>query len=338
MVYVTTADATGKDFVLASGRTVSGKVTRSGGVGLEDVEVSAYDQAGEGVGGTWTGADGTYTIRGLLPGSYKLATANDQGYLDEWYDNIVYQGNWDGTGATLVNVTATNATNKNFLLALGRTISGTVTSSGNVPLEEVYVDAYDLAGDYITSAWTAANGAYVLRGLLPGEYKIATDNWQGYVDEWYGPGRILRAGNEDGIGAMAIPVVLDNASGFDFHLQEGFTISGAVTDFSTSLALEGWEGRVEFFNAAGTSFGEYWIGPGETLYESWPLPPGTYYLRTRNNAGYMDMWWDGLLCRDYGLGDADPVDIISANAIGIDFSLCWGRSRWCKIIRHVVLT
>lgn len=43
-----------------------------------------------------TGAFGVHKLTGLPPDFYKIYMHNNQGYLDEWYDNLIYQGNWDG--------------------------------------------------------------------------------------------------------------------------------------------------------------------------------------------------------------------------------------------------
>ncbi len=81
---------------------------------------------------------------------------------------MVVQGNWDGTGATLVDVTSGNATGKDFQLAAGKAISGKVTRSGGVGLADVDVSAVDGGGGWVGSATTGADGNYTIRGLLPG--------------------------------------------------------------------------------------------------------------------------------------------------------------------------
>lgn len=43
-----------------------------------------------------TDASGVYKFGSLTHGSYKIYMHNNQGYLDEWYDNLIHQGNWDG--------------------------------------------------------------------------------------------------------------------------------------------------------------------------------------------------------------------------------------------------
>lgn len=323
LVDVTSGNATGKDFQLAAGKYIAGKVTPNGVVGLADVEVAAVDIEGNWIDSATTAANGTYTIRGLLPGSYKLTTSNDDGYIDEWYNDVIYQNNWEGAGATLVNVSSVSATNKNFQLALGRTISGVVTREGGAPLEGVEIVCLDAAGDYVDGAWTTAGGIYTVAGLLPGSYRIWTVNDQGYVDEWYGTGHVVRAGNEDGVGAAVVNVSVANATGISVDLLAGFTIAGDVTD-SGSGQLEGGANRLEFFGSSGGSYGQMGFSSDGPAYESYALPPGTYYVRSWNESGYIDQWYSGLDATTNGLADANPVDLTTGNATGVDFALVPG--------------
>ncbi len=91
----------------------------------------------------YTDEYGDYLIEGLDPGSYIIGTWNDQGLIDEWYDNVVLPGNSYGEGATVIDLTAADANGKNFALALGRSISGKVTRSGGVGLASVLVGVVD---------------------------------------------------------------------------------------------------------------------------------------------------------------------------------------------------
>ena len=323
LVDVTSGNATGKDFQLAAGRSIAGKVTRSGGVALANITVSAVDGNGSWVNSASTAADGTYTIRGLLPGSYRLASSNEDGYIDQWYSGIVYQNNWEGVGATLVNVSTGNATSKNFQLALGRTISGVVTREGGSPLEGVQIVCMGSEGEYFGTGWTTASGTYTVSGLVPTTYRVWTENDQGYVDEWYGTGHVLRPGNDGGVGAAVVNVSAANATGISIDLLAGFTISGAATD-SGSGPLEGEGNRLEFFGSAGESYGQMWISPDDPAYESYALPPGTYYVRSWNQAGYIDQWYSGLDATTNDMADANPVDLTAGNATGIDFALVPG--------------
>ena len=85
IVDIRTSNATGKDFALETGRT---KVRVYGPSGaLADVEVRVQPSTGGISLYAWTDSTGLYQMEGLPPGLYAANTANDQGYVDEWYNN-----------------------------------------------------------------------------------------------------------------------------------------------------------------------------------------------------------------------------------------------------------
>ena len=324
-VNVTTADATGISFQLELGRSISGIVTNDSGQPLsESVWVDVYDTLGNHLESTSIDSDGTYAIAGLLPGSYKVHVANSLGYINEWYDNIPDQGN-GSTEAGLVDLSTSNATGINFKLDEGRSISGTVTGPGGEPLEDVFVRLRDEAGNWLNYTWTDSSGNYLLQGLVPDSYKIMTSNDQGYVDEWYALDYVIRAGNDDGVGAGLVNVSTSNAVGVDFDLQPGFTISGEAVDGQTGGFIPGIGLWVQILGASGESYGGAWVDSDQTSYESTALPAGLYYLRTFNYSGYLDEWYPNLYCLQYNLEDSQPISLTNANATGIDFALELGR-------------
>ena len=65
-------------------------------------------------GGAVTAADGTYTIAGLAPGTYRATIVDPNGgRTQEYYDNSP-----DYAGATPFNITAANTATINAALAL----------------------------------------------------------------------------------------------------------------------------------------------------------------------------------------------------------------------------
>jgi len=209
-------------------RTISGKVTATGGTGLLNVEVTAYPYGeGTSVGSVYTAADGSYSFTGLEPGSYELVTYNIQGYVDEWYNDIQYSEIFAGTSPTPVDVTAGDATNVDFQLDVGRSISGTVTAVGGAPLQNIQVHCDTETLHWVRYVGTAANGTYTISGLEPGRYVLATDNTLGYIDEWYD--NIPYEGNPTGVGATVIDVTTENATGKNFELALGsYTITASA--------------------------------------------------------------------------------------------------------------
>ena len=161
------ASTTGIDFTLETGATISGTVYEADGVTpVADVDVWAdsYDCCGGGEGARTT-ADGTYTIRGLAPGNYRVEAQND-GHAREFY-----QETSDFRLASRVTLTGgANTTGIDFTLETGATISVTVyEAEGVTPVADVdvWAESYDCCGGG-EGARIAADGTYIIRGLAPG--------------------------------------------------------------------------------------------------------------------------------------------------------------------------
>ncbi len=144
--------------------------------------VEATPKTGNGVAGiAITGADGSYVLSGLAPGSYQI----------EFTPDCVL-----GAGALVpqvlpapVAVTAGMMTSGvGATLAADGGISGTVQVKG-APAAGVCVVAYPSAGRQLPSAAvTGANGSYQMTGLLPGSYRVEFTAGCGaasYVTQWY---------------------------------------------------------------------------------------------------------------------------------------------------------
>ena len=317
------------NFALATGRSISGRVTTSASVGIADAWVTVYKLDGTGMGAATTESDGTYVFRGLPAGQYILSAENTQGYIDEWYNNVVMATHPDAAGATPVNVTSASASNINFSLALGKTISGTIynaTITAAVVEESVWVTAYDLDGNYIATCVDQEDGAaYLINGLPAGEYLIATSNDLGLVDEWYEDDPFLL--DPDGSEAKSVDVRTTNATGKDFTLEMGRTIGGVVTGTgvvptalsSPTAPLENVEVRIQA-STGGLTLGV--LTDVDGAYELSGLPAVKYVLYTANDQGYVDEWYDNVAVPNdlYGLG-AKEVDLASGDEPAINFLL-----------------
>ena len=312
---------TGINFALATGRSISGKVTNAGGTGLANVLVEAYGLDGTYYVSAVTAAGGTYTIKGLPSGTYYVATLNDVGYIDEWYNNVVFVTHPEATGATSVNITSANASGINFALAAGKTISGTVTNGSSGI--DVYVDAWDLSGNFCGEAETdPATGAYSIIGLPAQQYRIATSNSDGYVDEWYNNDPVLL--DIQGTSATLVNVTSGNVTGRNFQLDMGKEISGEVTATTGGAALADIQIRLQLH---GQSWQLYMSTDSTGAYTFSGLPAGQYYVNTANGHGYIDEWYNNDPVPGDVFGeDATAIDLTSASNNLIDFSLDNGYS------------
>ena len=226
---VTAPGGTTSTYESRDGR-ISGRVTDSNGVGLPDVMIDVVALAPElqSIADASTDASGFYAVYGLPNEQFYVATMNRDGYVDEWYDDVPAADNYDGTGAALIDLTATRIrSNVDFVLERGRTISGKVTDSSGkgiygLPVAAVTEDV--TAG--VALEYTAADGTYTLVGLAPGRYLVSVQNAEGFIDEWYE--NVIYAGNPDGTGATPVDVTPANATGIDFSLEVGHSISGHV--------------------------------------------------------------------------------------------------------------
>jgi len=175
-VAVAAASATSEvDGNLREGGKISGAVTGEDGEALAGVTVYALGPAGEQLGGySETGANGGYTIEGLLEGAYKL-----EFYPGEALDFVpqYYADAPTLASATAVAVKEAGAvTAASATLAVGGEIAGRVTDSvTHEPLAHVRVRANSALGDefFGGEAQTNANGEYTVRGLSSGSYDLS---------------------------------------------------------------------------------------------------------------------------------------------------------------------
>jgi len=193
-------NATGIDATLEVGKTISGTVTLPGGVvteALDAVTVQAEGDNGQYASAEVDATTGEYTLYGLIPGSYTLQFA-----ASNWYDgatssfvytplsNIYYGGVYTPQAATKVSVAAGDATGKDQLMVVGKTISGTVSlGAGADPLWKDYLSVYatsDFA--YRGAEVDPVTGAYTIQGLAPAAYTVEFDASGYYVDNnvWVG--------------------------------------------------------------------------------------------------------------------------------------------------------
>ena len=218
-VTVGTVDVTGIDASLSPGAQISGTVTDADTAApIEGLCVYADSDDG-GYGDAVTASDGTYTVRGLATGSYRVEfwDCSGSGYIGEFYDDATFDT------ATPVEVTAPNETSGiDAALSLGGSIEGTVTASG-VPVSEVCVDVSN--GDTASFTSTLVDGTYRVDGLPAGDYRVYFSDCfgGGLTAEWYDD-------SPTEAGATLVSVTPGAvATGIDAVLAGGGSISGTVT-------------------------------------------------------------------------------------------------------------
>ena len=191
-VSVAGGPATGIDAELAEGRTISGTVSVGAGGDPAWLAGVFVEVIGDPLGGgaMVDAATGEYTVVGLPDGDFTVQFMAE-GYWDdvaeEWVEvNLVSEFYDDAAlveDATPVTLDGSSATGIDAELAVGRTLSGTLTlAEGAHPDEQLYVTAWTLAGEEAGTAYLEGPGDYTIMALAPGEYVVefAAD---GYLDE-----------------------------------------------------------------------------------------------------------------------------------------------------------
>jgi len=175
LVSVTAGGTTSSiDFTLDLGGIIKGTISSSTKGPLNNIPVYAYSTTNHlsSADIDYTDASGNYRLIGLRSGYYKLFASGDTTYAFRYYNN---KSSW--SVADSVSVTAPDsATNKNFSLEVGGSISGFVYGDGGVPVSDAYVYVF---GNGFFDTWsllkltlTSANGSYKIGGLHTGKYTV----------------------------------------------------------------------------------------------------------------------------------------------------------------------
>lgn len=164
----------GVDAQLARGGVISGTVREASGP-IDHLPVSAFpadcsDPVEPLV--TYTDAAGAYALTGLAAGEYRIRFGDPEtiptGLAARWWN-----GATECAASAVVTVTGA-ATVGDIDATLGGSITGTVRGAGNALLGGVSVRVYrDGAASPAASATTNAGGAFALRGLRAGSYRVS---------------------------------------------------------------------------------------------------------------------------------------------------------------------
>lgn len=236
---------TQKDIRLALGDgtqegTISGIVTRAlDGLPLAGIKVSALDAAtGNTIGFVHTKLDGSYAIKGLLPGEYKV-TVLTRGidYLAAFNGNVT-----DADNAAPITVTAGNIrSDVDFSLKNSARITGMVThAQDSTPISRLWVYAESVNSDvpHTHYSQTRTDGSYTIAGLQAGDYLLDTRD-AGTAQE--GVYQLEYYNDVDDVGeARSITVAAGQTTpAIDFDLTVHGKISGTVSRYSDGFPLPG---------------------------------------------------------------------------------------------------
>jgi hypothetical protein len=309
---LTTSDI---DFHLALGNSISGTVTDLIGDPISGYFfVFASNETLGHVGSilVFSSTQTTYTITGLPPGNYRVtAMPLNSDYINEWYDDA-----FDPAFATLVPIIqGQDVSGIDFQLALGGSITGTVTDSYSDPVEGVTVYAYEyVSGDYYRASTTSSeDGSYTIRGLPPGDYRVnAGTTGTGFLTEYYD-------NTQDPASAVPVTVVAEQTTeNIDLQLAlGGGEITGTVTNPAGDpirMSL-----RVVIYDNASGRFISDTRTQLDGAYSVTGLPTGSYKVHVETiNTEYVPEYYDNA----FDPASATPVAVTDgATTAGIDIML-----------------
>ena len=230
MVSISSSPVTGIDATMSPGTSISGAVSAAtGGVGLEGICVDAIAVGGTDLAASAaTTAGGTYTLEGLVPGSYDvefLAGSCGGDYVTNWYDGTS-TGASSVSGASAVSVSvASPALGVNAAMVLGATIEGTVSATvSGAAVANVCLSIVSTSGGIGGSTVSSADGIYTISELAADTYHVAADpTCGGTVTSAY-------ASPQPSVGTAQV------ATGQTVTSDAGLVRRGSITDVITPSA------------------------------------------------------------------------------------------------------
>jgi 5-hydroxyisourate hydrolase-like protein (transthyretin family) len=316
-VVVTVGGSTTADAVLQVGATVSGVVTDQAGHPVSNATVLVHPANGQGYAtGATTASDGSYSIAGLAPGSYKVEFQTDQAtpnVAPAWWNGAVTEA----VATPLTLAVGQVVTGISPRLAAGGAITGTLRDDKGAPLMEAQVAVYDSSGTWVQNAWTAPDGSYNVHGLAAGKYRLQfIEQLADYstLYEWWNnastlatarPLNVVAGKTQSGIDAT---IALSDHS---LHETRSGSISGVVRD-ALGQPLSGISVVV-----AGDTFGDVTLTDASGAWSMTNMPAGTYRVSFAGQVGGVQttQWWQDAATSDA----ATPITLVDAQQrTGVD--------------------
>ena len=324
---------TGINFSLPQGGSIAGTITGQLSLPTDWLlppEIYAYSASGVLVQATNLGLPGAiqqnspivhYQIANLPPGQYYLVARdpnvaafgtrpNGGDFVDELYGDIpCVTIDCDVRRGVPVTVTAGNTTSGvDFTVTKG-------ASSTLMPAAPPELRLFDSRGvELVNVVRQSLLGSQTLIGIPPGTYYARFGNR-------------LHGGAEcvDCPPTSGRPIVI-RPGDFGFTLDfgtaaTGVAVSGTVTDIVGATPLS--TVTVELVTDAGVAAGAAstdFLG----RYVINGVLPGTYFLRTHNDRGYVDKIFPDVVCASCDVHAGAPIVVAAVNRTGLDFSLAAG--------------
>ncbi|MCL4538944.1 MAG: carboxypeptidase-like regulatory domain-containing protein, partial [Bacteroidetes bacterium] len=291
----------GKDFVLADGGKISGKVTDRTDKPIVGAQVTVYDSYFSWQAYAVTNDSGMYLVGGLGTGNYYV-TVSHPDFAVRWYD-----GKTNSADANKVSVTVGQRTsNINFSLIRASKISGMVTDKYGSAITSASVYLVDTLLNYVGYSYTDQTGMYQATGLNAGVYYACASAY-GYGSRWYD-----NVSTSDSATAIHLSEE-EQVSNIDFTLLTGGSISGRILDTKGNPIY--W--ATAFATSVTGSDYSYASADYQGNYTITGLS-GTKYIVEAYASQYAQQWYDHKNSYD----TADTVQVQSESVTGnINFNL-----------------
>lgn len=321
----------GIDIQLELGGKIAGTVKDANSdLPIEGLFLDVFDDTGRWVGQASTAGFGEYLFnQGLATGSYYVNTGFSGNYVPELWDDHPCASCDPRAGEAIAVTVGETTDGKDFLLAPGGRVSGTVTvDPGGAPLQDVFVNIVDASGNFVDGDQTGADGTYSTFVPLPaGTYYAQTFNYQGYIDE-RNDGAACVGGCDPTAGTGFTVTPPSTTSGVNFGLSVGGAISGTIVDAQTGLpALDDVSAIIR--DTSGEIVDWVLAAPDGTYVSATGLPTGFFYVSGTGSALVSGALYPGNLPCPFGLCPVDPGKVVSVFSPleTMDIDLALGRRR-----------
>ncbi|KPA10601.1 adhesin, partial [Candidatus Magnetomorum sp. HK-1] len=260
---VNTADVIIDDqinFVLKTGRNITGQVFNSDGNPVANVYVEAQSLGDNSIWtSTTTETDGSYLLGGLDERSDYIVSAKKTDIPKAYYSNTDSVTN--ELLADTVSVMTADADNISITIPTGLSIKGTIKNSESRGVANVWVNASSHTNGVENGVYSEIDGSYNIKGLASANDYVVTAIPQ--------PGQTYVKQNKTGVSA--------GTNGLDFILIEGHTLEGSVIAQSSGVPITKANVILQ------SSSNDYYYKKGLSnsgQFEIGGLPSGTDYLLT----------------------------------------------------------
>lgn len=316
--------ASGVDFTLPLGASISGHVTESDTKApVATVSVHGQTSTAGDVGSPSATCDatGAYALSNLPPGDYTLQTFATTGFVAQAYAGHDLDDTLNPADDVVTLHEGQVVSNVDFALDRGATLSGLLTSALNGAPVTAQVALSRIGANAVPGFVSVAvgTGQYQSELLAPGSFHVQFSRSDDYIPLFY-----PHAGSDAGAEPVSLAAG-ELRNGIDAQLTPTRSIAGRVSDASSGQPLQsvavhagsygGFIPVLQAFSDAQTdASGNYLLQGVDT---------GSYYVWIDNAPGYVDAFYPntGPCC------DAPPTSAISLqigdadNETGINFAL-----------------